>query len=58
MLQVSAVIGMAYAFVGYALTREPYNVYFYSGIACLIIGVVLFVLSKPLAALIVKGLRD
>lgn len=53
---IYALIAMAYSLVGYIITREPYNVYFYASITYVIVGVVLFALSKPLAALIARRL--
>jgi hypothetical protein len=53
---IYALIGVVYSFVGYIITREPYNIYFYSSITYVIVGAVLFALSKPLAALIARRL--
>ena len=55
-VSVFGVLGIAYGLVVIRFDREASGVYFYSSLVYVLAGVVLFVLSRPLAAFAVKGL--
>ena len=54
-VSVFGLLGMAYGLVIHRFDPESSGVYFYSCLVQLLVGIVLFVLSKPLAALATKG---
>ncbi len=52
---VFGLLGMAYGLVIHRFDPESSGMYFYSSLVQLLIGIVLSVLSTPLAALTTKG---
>ena len=55
-VSVFGLLGTAYGLVIIRFDREAAGVYFYSSLVYVLAGIVLFLLSRPLAALIAKGL--
>jgi hypothetical protein len=55
-LTIYALVAMVYAFVNALIMSQSFGVYFLASFAYAIVGLVLFALSKPLAALIARKL--
>jgi len=57
-VSVFGLLGMAYGLVLLRFEPDASGVYFYSSLVYLLAGIALFLLSKPLAALAVKGFPE